>query len=1431
VVPALVPTRERRPSSAGRPLPSLWRGAVLLAGVLLVSHLATFLVIRSPAVLDAVDQWFPAVALGLATTATLFAAWRLRAAKLRFAGAWYLLAAAYLSFTIAEFAGVAFGVTFHTGGTSQLLAGLYLAFYPLFLCGVLVLPRARETAGERAELVLDITMVVVAAGVVLWTLLLQPALTEGTASGLVLAITVGCMLGDLAILWAALTLVLRPRDNAASPIYLLLATSAGVLIVADIAWAYRVLSLTRTASVFIGPAWTASHLLAALAAVYQAGHLPDQVNGSPVATAHRRPSLASVVLAYLCLTAAWGAVVARHYEFISPVVAIATLALIVIIAARHRIGIRMNAALYRRLKEARDGLQQRVAERTVDLARTNLELEQRLKELTLVGAVAAISADARDLEDLIARTTVAIRDTLAPDSCGFLVWDSTASTLRVAPSFHYRTGSPESAPIPVGSGIAGRVAATGTLCRAGSGDDTIAGDSAMRSELCVPVSAGADGFFGVIDAKSARPDAFTPDDERIFSTVASEVGTAIERMRATAALRQSERNYRELFNATGEAIFVHDAETGAILDVNQTTLDLYGYSRDEAANLTVADLSVHRPPFTQEEADAHIRRALEEGPQGFEWCGRRKDGGEFWAEVTLRSSLIGGKRRVLAVVRDISERKRAEEALRLSEGRFRAMVQSGYDFIIVLDAGATITYATPSAGRVLGYGQAALLGLNGLELTHPDDLPAVREAFERTAHGRATGRPIEFRIRHADGSWVYIEGIGSNLLEHPSIKGIVLNAREIGERKRAEEEIQRKLKELTVVNTVAELAVKAEDDEVLIARATETVRGALYPDDCGVLLVDEEAGALRYTESYRQGLTGLNRDPIPLSSGITGSVASTGNPRREGEVTRVREYVARLAGMHSEVCVPMRLGQRVIGVVNAESSKPDAFTEHDEAVLGTIASQLATALGRLRAAAAQRESEERFRRLTEAAFEGIGITDQGRIVDANNRLAEMFGYSLPELLGRNVMEFVAPESVETVANFMRQGKGDMYEHLAIRKDGSVFPVETQGKPLSGGGTMRVAAVRDITERERAAQRIQRQLARLAALRAVDAAITGGLDLGKTLDLFLTNLLEQLHVDAADILFYEPSRGGLAFAAGKGFRSDAVRRTRLAQGECYAGRAAAERLTIAVPDLAVASNGLSRASLLVEEQFKVYFVAPLVANGHVHGVLEVFNRKPFEADREWLDFLDTLAGQVAIAIDNRRLFESLQRSNAELELAYDTTLEGWSRALELRDRETHGHTARVVDLTVRLARVMGVLPEDLVHVRRGVLLHDIGKMGIPDNILLKPGPLTEEEWEVMRQHPGFAFELLSPIGFLEPALAIPYCHHEHWDGTGYPRGLAGAAIPLVARIFAVVDAWDALRFPRPYREAWSEDLVRTYLHEEGGKRFDPTVVSAFLDLVG
>jgi HD-GYP domain-containing protein (c-di-GMP phosphodiesterase class II) len=326
------------------------------------------------------------------------------------------------------------------------------------------------------------------------------------------------------------------------------------------------------------------------------------------------------------------------------------------------------------------------------------------------------------------------------------------------------------------------------------------------------------------------------------------------------------------------------------------------------------------------------------------------------------------------------------------------------------------------------------------------------------------------------------------------------------------------------------------------------------------------------------------------------------------------------------------------------------------------------------------------------------------------------------------------------------------------------------------------------------------------------------------------VISQLRVDAADVLLLKPYTQTLEFAAGRGFNSNDFKRARLRMGEGIAGRAAIEHRSISIPNMLDPASGFHRTPVFESEGFIAYAVVPLMAKGHITGVLEVLHRSPLVLDTEWLNFLEALAAQAAIAIDNAALFNDMQRSAIELTVAYDATLEGWARALDLRNRATERHTERVAEMTMRLAQNMGISEQELVHIRRGALLHDIGKIAIPDSILLKPGPLTDEEWKLIYRHPQDAFDMLQPIAYLRPALDIPYAHHEKWDGSGYPRALKGEQIPLAARIFAVADVWDAMTDEmRPYRKPMSKEEVREHIRDLAGSHLDPKVVEAFLKL--
>ncbi|HSB65286.1 MAG TPA: HD domain-containing phosphohydrolase, partial [Anaerolineales bacterium] len=325
----------------------------------------------------------------------------------------------------------------------------------------------------------------------------------------------------------------------------------------------------------------------------------------------------------------------------------------------------------------------------------------------------------------------------------------------------------------------------------------------------------------------------------------------------------------------------------------------------------------------------------------------------------------------------------------------------------------------------------------------------------------------------------------------------------------------------------------------------------------------------------------------------------------------------------------------------------------------------------------------------------------------------------------------------------------------VRDLGSSSFVANGEQPLIEG------FVTDITDWKLAEEKIQRQVRRFQALRAIDIAISAGPDLQFTLGILLEQIMAQLNVDAAAILIHRMGTPLLEYTASRGFRSQTPLHAKAYIGRGFAGIAALTQKTIHIPDLSIGAGVGEQLIPIEAEEFKVYYGIPLIAKGQVKGVLEVFMRTPTSIDQDRLEFLEALGGQAAIAIDNSTLFEQLQDSNTELSIAYDATLEGWVKALEMRDRETVGHAHRVIEMTLSVADRIGIQGEMLQHIRRGALLHDIGKMGIPDSILLKPGPLTPAEWEVMRQHPVHAYEMLKSIEYLSSALEIPYCHHERW----------------------------------------------------------------------
>ena len=355
---------------------------------------------------------------------------------------------------------------------------------------------------------------------------------------------------------------------------------------------------------------------------------------------------------------------------------------------------------------------------------------------------------------------------------------------------------------------------------------------------------------------------------------------------------------------------------------------------------------------------------------------------------------------------------------------------------------------------------------------------------------------------------------------------------------------------------------------------------------------------------------------------------------------------------------------------------------------------------------------------------------------------------------------------------------------------------------------------------------------LSALLEVSLALTESLDRDVVLQTAVDAAVGLLGADSGAIFLLEGDVAVLG-ASTRGPAADMPEglRRMLLSGHPQMDTAIHAQDLIVIPDAKAAFLSHAERVLLADHDICSVLYVPLRVDGEPVGVM-ILSAAECEAEFEEhdLDVCRMLATQIALALQNARLFEAVQAAALELQSAYDATLEGWSLALEMRDEETLGHTLRAAEMACDVARALGVPESDIAHVRRGALLHDIGKMAVPDSILKKPGPLDDHEWAVMRAHPVVAHEFLSRIGYLEPAIDIPYYHHERWDGTGYPRGLRGTKIPLSARIFAVIDVYDALTSDRPYRKAWSTEEALSHIVAQAGEHFDPVVVAAFMERV-
>jgi putative nucleotidyltransferase with HDIG domain len=395
-------------------------------------------------------------------------------------------------------------------------------------------------------------------------------------------------------------------------------------------------------------------------------------------------------------------------------------------------------------------------------------------------------------------------------------------------------------------------------------------------------------------------------------------------------------------------------------------------------------------------------------------------------------------------------------------------------------------------------------------------------------------------------------------------------------------------------------------------------------------------------------------------------------------------------------------------------------------------------------------------------------------------------------------------------------------------------VMTRISRINDGNTSHV--IRDLTQlslsltsmKNAVSSHLQTNQRQIGALVGVGSVINSSLGLKRVLSEVMDRLIALMNAERGFLMLREAD-GGLRVQVARGLDQEDVTEDKFNISNTVVRRVA-ENGEVILTTNAQDDPRFGQQDSVAAYHLLSILCAPLKIKDQLIGVIYVDNRiHSGMFQQSDFELISAFANQAAVAINNAQLFDDLQESNEELEIAYQATLEGWVRALDLRDHETEGHTKRVTALTQKLATAMGVSDADLVHITRGALLHDIGKMAIPDGILLKPAKLSDDERKLIEKHPLYAFEMLSPIKFLLPALDIPHCHHEKWDGSGYPRGLKGEDIPFAARIFAVVDVWDALVSDRPYRKGIKPAEIREHIRRDSGIHFDPEVVEAFLKL--
>jgi len=998
--------------------------------------------------------------------------------------------------------------------------------------------------------------------------------------------------------------------------------------------------------------------------------------------------------------------------------------------------------------------------------------------------------------------------------------------------------------------------------------------------LGVPLNIQGRTIGAMVVQHYSDPSAYGLREQQMLEFVSAQVAVALERKKAQVELASSEGELTALFAAMTDVVVVYDAD-GRYIKIAPTSPVSLFRPREEMLGKTVHEVL---PEQTADYVVAKVREAIQTGEIVT---------GEYPLQINGQDKWFAGsvsrltENTAMWMAHDISNRRQAADALRASEASLQAILQSTADGLLAINGEGQVLLANDRFVEMWRIPQVVMATRDDSaflqhvldQLTEPQEfLTKVQELY---GSDEASFDTLHFK----DGR--IFERRSRPLLLQARSRGRVWSFDDVTNRKQAEQLLQQRARELQVLYETS-LEVSAQTSlEPLLSSIVQRAASLLGTDGGGLYLMQPDGQTLRQAFGLNapRDYVGVT---LKLGEGLSGMVAQSGKSMQVEDYQNWsgRPEAFRGAPFRRALAIPLRVQDRVIGVIEAaDSAKTGTFSESELRLGSLFAGQAALAIESARLHEQDRARSRDFATLYESSLAissnldldlvlktvveqvaGALKTDECAVSfldKARDAVVVMADYSAtaPEALDapgtiyllndypvtRQVLESRQPVLLMRDDPRCDPAELDMLERGAMRAV-LMLPLAARGEVT---GLMEVylkeanphvitdseillaqtlsAQTAIYLENSRLFDRAQRRLQKTMALHRIDQAITGSMDTSLILKVVLDEIVSQVVAGAAAVLLYNPITHTLDYASGSGFHTEALQHTRLPMGQGYAGRAALGRQIVHVSNLQGRKTDFLRSTTFSQEGFVTYFGIPMVAKGELKGVLEVFHRTPFEADGEWTSFLETLAGQAATAIDSTALFEGLQRSNIQLRMAYDATIEGWSRAMDLRDRETEGHTQRVSDLAVELGRLFALPEESLLHLRRGALLHDMGKMGVPDAVLQKPGPLTDDEWVAMKRHPTLAYEMLAPIQYLQPALEIPYCHHEKWDGSGYPRGLKGEQIPLAARIFAVIDVYDALTSDRPYRKAWSQEKTREHIRSQSGTHFDPHVAETFLNM--